>query len=1274
MFLATYSRIDLIKQLAIGCLFALLEILGLQLQITGQDYGLPTNQFLIFPHLAFGFTLGVVLCYGRQYITGLSIGLVLAFSLAWSLTGKSAALLPPLLASFFAIVSLLVLRDKLKCLSGFIGISSVQEFFKLCLGCALLSFISPVLNFLFLDGHSAPFMHALNNFLKHWLSDFTGCVLLIPFIAELRFPQKKTTSTPTHMLSGVLIASVVLILGQIIFSGWFADSVLSIAKPHWLIFGAVIAAMLLSVRFVALLVLAIAVQVILSGLQQRAYFSDDLLQSGLRNSHIFISILSLLSLLIAYFLRETQSLKKSMQEKIDILYLKSIVLDAISQGVVTTDAAQNITYTNKAFRDLTQYCDHELIGHNCKLLQGEDTNPATKKQIRLALDAQRPCAVDILNYRKNGEKFWNELNISPIFTNGKLTQFVGVQHDITWRKKAQQEGAMAKIVFEHNRNGIVVTDEATKIVSVNPTFTNITGYSAEEAMGKSPSLLSAGLHDETFYQMMWSSLNEFGYWEGEIFNKKKDGTIYLQYLTISQVLDGHQRLANYIGMFRDLTEEKNIQNKIDFLQYSDQLTGLPNAIALQSQVQACLENFSINTGEAEASSAALLLLDIDYFKNINDTLDHNIGNALLIEVAARLSGLLGPNDMLSRQGGDEFTFFLPNTSVTSANEFAKNILLSFSLPFNIEGHCLNLTASIGVAMYPDDGTNLDSLLRSADIALNQVKQNGKRNFLFHTSALAHAVTEKVTLEIALQTAIEKDELRLFYQPIVDVSSGMIAGFEALIRWEHPDLGWISPVRFIPLAEENGSVSAIGDWVLHRACSNIRAALDQGIKMPPVAINFSPKQFRNENLVSELQAVLAEYQLTPVNLCIEITEGVLMADPTTSKITLESLSELGFSLSLDDFGTGYSSLSYLKSFAFDKVKIDQSFVRELTAKNQDAAIVTAIINMGHSLGIKVLAEGVETEAQCEFLRDHLIDEIQGYLFSQPLSWDKTLALLEENRQLSPHLLRHPPTSRTLLLVDDEQNIVAALKRLLRRDGYEILTANSGTEGLEILSKNPVDVIISDQRMPGMTGVEFLSIVKERYPDTMRMVLSAYTELKSVTDAINEGAVFRFLTKPWDDEKLRECVKEAFQYKHFSDDNQQLSLKAQASNFELAAANRQLALIINKKQNQLKIHSQSLDIVREALRHTSVAMLGLDDTHLVAFINEAAIELFSSRQLNFGDELRFAIPELNELIIQAKESDASKFNFHDRSYIVRWHHMGTTSNAKGKIVTISPGDTH
>jgi diguanylate cyclase (GGDEF)-like protein len=703
-------------------------------------------------------------------------------------------------------------------------------------------------------------------------------------------------------------------------------------------------------------------------------------------------------------------------------------------------------------------------------------------------------------------------------------------------------------------------------------------------------------------------------------------------------------------------------------QYKDQLTGLANTAGLQQAIQQYFSD--IARPSIEAHSAALFALNIDHFKHINDTISYSTGDVLLMALAKRLSGIASDNATLCRQNGDEFKLFIPNITRPQTNELAQKILLELSKPFEVNEHTLSVTCSLGIALYPDDGKTPDELLRSADIALHQAKISGKRRHLFHTQSMTDALDERIALEQQLPLAAQQGEFRLFYQAIVNVKTGSINGFEALIRWQHPQLGWISPERFIPLAEKNGTISIIGEWVFNQACSDIRSAINAELSLFPVAINMSPKQFQNKKIIRDLQDTLNKYQLTPAHFCIEITEGVLMDDPVVSQTTLLELRDLGFHLSLDDFGTGYSSLSYLSTFSFDKVKIDQSFICRLTTKSQDAAIVVAIINMAHNLGLKVLAEGVETEAQCEFLRNNLIDEIQGYMFSKPLPWDQTLALLQENRQLPAHLLRFPETTKTLLLVDDEQNIVSALKRLVRRDGYQILIANSGTDALDILEKNTVDVIISDQRMPGMTGVEFLSIVKERYPDTIRLMLSGYTELKSVVDAINEGSVFRFLTKPWDDDKLRACIKDAFQYKNYADYNQQLSLKAQASSFELAQANRQLAELIDKKQNQLTIHLQSLEIVREALRHTSVALLGLDDTPIVAFINESAIELFSCINLNFGDELQFACPELYELIMSAEESIAVPFYFNTNTYIVRWHNLGNDLTSNGKIVTMAP----
>jgi EAL domain-containing protein (putative c-di-GMP-specific phosphodiesterase class I)/CheY-like chemotaxis protein len=406
-----------------------------------------------------------------------------------------------------------------------------------------------------------------------------------------------------------------------------------------------------------------------------------------------------------------------------------------------------------------------------------------------------------------------------------------------------------------------------------------------------------------------------------------------------------------------------------------------------------------------------------------------------------------------------------------------------------------------------------------------------------------------------------------------LQSGQLCGLEALIRWQHPELGAVSPVQFIPLAEESSLIIGIGEWVLRQACRDIRHWLNIGIAVPHVAVNVSPLQFRDNDLVAQVSAALTESRLDPAMLYVEVTESALMDDVPRNGAVLNALKNLGVKLSLDDFGTGYSSLSYLKRFPFDQVKIDQSFVRDIANNANDSMLVKVIVSMAHGLGMRVIAEGVETEAQCEIMRTSICDEIQGYFFSSPISAQAIEELFSEGRRLPAHLLRLQKPQRTLLLVDDEPNIVSALKRLLRRDGYDILTASGGAEGLEVLAQHKVDVIISDQRMPGMSGVEFLRKAKALHPDTIRIVLSGYTELQSVTDAINEGAVYRFLTKPWDDERLREQISKAFEQKDLLEENRQLDIQVRSTNQELVAANRQLREMLQKQGEQGALRDKS-----------------------------------------------------------------------------------------------------
>ncbi|HJW57663.1 MAG TPA: EAL domain-containing protein [Burkholderiaceae bacterium] len=526
------------------------------------------------------------------------------------------------------------------------------------------------------------------------------------------------------------------------------------------------------------------------------------------------------------------------------------------------------------------------------------------------------------------------------------------------------------------------------------------------------------------------------------------------------------------------------------------------------------------------------------------------------------------------------------------------------------------------------------------------------------------------LESELRIAISKGELRLHYQPLVDLHTGQLVSLEALVRWQHPQFGLVHPVQFIPLAENSNLIDDIGEWVLRQACCDMQAWNKHGFPGVRVSLNVSLGQFRDANLAAKVEAALADAGIEPALMTLEITEPVLMQNMPSSEAMLWRLKNLGVSLALDDFGTGYSSLSYLKHFPFDRVKIDRSFIKNIVVNADDAIIAHTIISMAHSLGIKVVAEGVETEDQCDFLRRHMCDEIQGFFYSVPLPSNEMEALMMEGRRLPDHLLHLQKPPRTLLLVDDEANILAALKRLLRRDGYQILTAESGQEGLEILAQKSVDVIVSDQRMPGMTGVEFLRTAKGIYPNTVRIVLSGYTELQSVTNAVNEGAIYKFLTKPWDDDLLREHIAEAFRHKEMADENRRLDREVRMANQELAIANRQMEEHLRQKQQQITRTEVSLEIVREILQYVPTPLLGLDESGMVAFANDSAEALFARRGSLLGNDVRQLLPEL----FDAPGGNAStlgpwRIQRDNHWFTATMRPMGEKSQSSGKLICLT-----
>ncbi|MCW8906123.1 MAG: EAL domain-containing protein [Sedimenticola sp.] len=561
--------------------------------------------------------------------------------------------------------------------------------------------------------------------------------------------------------------------------------------------------------------------------------------------------------------------------------------------------------------------------------------------------------------------------------DGRALKVQGTMQDITERKQTENRLRLLASVFQNSLEGILITDPGMTILQVNPAFTQITGYSVEEAVGKTPRMLSSGWHDARFYQEMWRSLKETGQWQGEMTDRRKSGEIYTEWLTIIGVHDRNNQLVNYVGVFNDITEKKLAEERITHLAYYDPLTELANRRLFEDRLEQTLR-----LARRKNRSVALLYIDLDRFKPVNDSLGHKAGDLMLMQVARRLQECVRESDTVARLGGDEFAAVLEDIDQVPASHTAQTIIGRLGDVFNLEGSEAFIGASIGISMFPGDGADLNSLMKHADIAMYRAKELGRNNYQFFLPEMNAGAEERLYMEGALRYAIEREELELHYQPQVRLDDGKVIGVEALLRWHHPRLGSVSPVRFIPIAEESGLINRIGEWVLEQACiqrQSWEGMVDADFR---VAVNLSARQF-NSNVVSMVENVLQRTGISPGLLEIEITESMVMADADSAIALLKSLNGLGINLAVDDFGTGYSSLSYLKRFPLHKLKIDRAFISDLPDDEEDAAITRAVIAMARSLGLKVIAEGTETLEQIRFLRDQGCNEVQGYYCSRPL---------------------------------------------------------------------------------------------------------------------------------------------------------------------------------------------------------------------------------------------------------------------------------------------------
>ena len=680
---------------------------------------------------------------------------------------------------------------------------------------------------------------------------------------------------------------------------------------------------------------------------------------------------------------------------------------------------------------------------------------------------------------------------------------------------------IGETVFRASRDAICITDSQGNIELVNDAFSELAGYPPREVIGLNPRILKSGVQDEAFYKAMWETLLAHGHWHGEIINRRKDGSIYSEWLRIFAIRNDQGEVTHYFSIAYDLTEKKLVAERINYLSQFDPLTRLPNRALLNDRLE-----HALLTAQRNGESVAVMLLDIDRFRQLNDTLGQRVGDQILTETARRMESCIRGADTVARISGNEFCFVLPQMHEEGDIVIlAQRVLHAIAKTFELHCQQVNSTASIGISVFPKDQNSADELLHAANSALSRAKQAGGNTMRFYSPDMESQANRRLLLEGLLRRALNNNEFEMHYQPQISLESGTINGAEALIRWTTPDLGRVSPAEFIPIAEECGLIESIGAWALSSVCAQVREWQQQGYPQIRVAVNLSTRQFRDANLVRMVEDAIRQNDIPASLIELEITESSLIHDLESAVETCRALKRIGVRLSLDDFGTGYSSLSYVSRLPFDKLKVDQAFVSDITQNPANAAIATAAIAMARGLNLSVLAEGVETEAQAIFLRGRHCDAIQGYLFSPPLPADEFAHLIMSNKRLR---LSEQSTKSdlTLLAVDDEPSILNTLVRLFRHENFQVLTARDPETAFDLLARHKVQVIISDQRMPGMTGTEFLARARLLYPNTARIVLSGYTELETVMHAINRGAVYKFLTKPWDDDELRELVREAF----------------------------------------------------------------------------------------------------------------------------------------------------
>jgi diguanylate cyclase (GGDEF)-like protein/PAS domain S-box-containing protein len=682
-------------------------------------------------------------------------------------------------------------------------------------------------------------------------------------------------------------------------------------------------------------------------------------------------------------------MNESMNEQ-ESMQLEILNQEAIGIGYSTI--CGEILFVNSYLRKLLGYEEDELIGKNIDditFFQDSENSIQVRKQLVNNQNIDN-LTLEKRYVQKNGNYVWVHISLSVSRDKmGKVKYVIAFVKDIEERKSIQKKLELSDGVFQNSNEGIIITDRDLKIQAVNPAFSSITQYSEEEVIGNNTLFLRSTYHDSEFYKQIWKSTLQSGYWKGEMWSVRKNGEPFPQWLNISTIKDSNGKIRNYIGIFFDITTMKQSEKELEFLAHHDPLTELPNRLLLSARLSQ-----SIKRAKREAKKIALLFLDLDRFKEINDTFGHSYGDEILIKITQRFKSCMREKDTIARIGGDEFVFLIEDVEkIDDIESILEKILSLFDTEVVVNKQSFQLSASIGIAIYPNDGDNIEDLIKNADTAMYKAKDSGRNTYCFYTEEMTQDLFTKMLFKKEIVKALENEEFVLHYQPQVSLDSGRILGAEVLVRWEHPEKGLLYPDKFIALAEQTKLIIPIGKFILQKACEQMKEWIEQGVLCGRLAVNISAVQIQQNNLYQEVVDVLTQTKLSGSYLEFEITESFMMENPQASITLFKKFKNLGISFSIDDFGTGYSSLNYLKQLPVDKLKIDKSFIMDIPKDKEDIAITSTIIAMAKNLGLNVIAEGIETKEQHEFLKSSGCYEGQGYYYSKPLSKDDFVKFIE-----------------------------------------------------------------------------------------------------------------------------------------------------------------------------------------------------------------------------------------------------------------------------------------